>query len=760
MALYLGAADYLTYQTSGLSDTTCTITFWFRQIADGNYVVSFDGGDWAQYRVTTGSQVGMDVGTPGGSSAFTATAYTNGDWAFGAIVLNGSTWVAYRGDLSGALESASGNLGTPNFTQLHIGYSSFAEEWDGDIAGIKIWNNVALSEAQILQERMSYWPSRLEGLYAWLPLRNLTERETDYSGLGNDLEEVGILVQATTDPPVGWIHTNGRLLAPAVVTSQSMTTDGDFADRLTSTAGTFTLASNWSWCGWIKPTTLAGTPKHGFGLYTNFAPIQGVTYWDSLSTTALFWSSEGVYEDFPGGQLSGGGWVFFGASHDDTAGQTTLYRKNEEGTLQSVVVTDASYAGSWNEFVVGGHGTFGGDGGIPGSYAFLKMWTAALSPTDMATEASYGNPQRAADLDRFYALQTLATYLDDTGGSNYDLTNTGTAWTMDPDGPNLDLDPSAFSGVGATTVPSFQASASGTLTLEGAGATAVPSFQASSSGALSFEGIGLVATAPFQVAGTGNNTLNYTGSANVALAAFQVNASGLMLNNPWHRGAIESLYGHVLVFTSWTNLKGIAVARDLDDTIQYEEYVDFYKIFLLDAQFVWHTVIFKGAIPQATDYTTQLQNDLDKYDFEFNYYNVSNQRLSPWLYDVNASAGIEKVLGVSLRKSAPGGSVELGTEIDPLVVIPVQSTTPVVTSVSASVANQTFLASNADRKGATIQNDSSAILFLKLGATASPTSYTVRMVSQAYYEVPYGYTGRVDGVWDAAAGAARITELT
>ena len=63
---------------------------------------------------------------------------------------------------------------------------------------------------------------------------------------------------------------------------------------------------------------------------------------------------------------------------------------------------------------------------------------------------------------------------------------------------------------------------------------------------------------------------------------------------------------------------------------------------------------------------------------------------------------------------------------------------------------------NAARKGATIHNDSTQILYVKFGTTASATSYTVKMVADAYYEVPFGYTGRIDGIWASANGNARV----
>jgi hypothetical protein len=95
--------------------------------------------------------------------------------------------------------------------------------------------------------------------------------------------------------------------------------------------------------------------------------------------------------------------------------------------------------------------------------------------------------------------------------------------------------------------------------------------------------------------------------------------------------------------------------------------------------------------------------------------------------------------------------------------VPVKETraaTATVTSVADTASSTTLLASNASRLGASITNDSSARLYVKLGTTASATDYTVSLAQNDYYEVPFGYTGRIDGIWasDPNAGAARITE--
>jgi hypothetical protein len=84
----------------------------------------------------------------------------------------------------------------------------------------------------------------------------------------------------------------------------------------------------------------------------------------------------------------------------------------------------------------------------------------------------------------------------------------------------------------------------------------------------------------------------------------------------------------------------------------------------------------------------------------------------------------------------------------------------VTSSVAGSVSSVVLLPSNGIRLGATVYNDSNALLYVKLGGTASLTDFTIKLFPLSYYEVPYGYTGEIDAVWSAANGFARIDELT
>ena len=107
------------------------------------------------------------------------------------------------------------------------------------------------------------------------------------------------------------------------------------------------------------------------------------------------------------------------------------------------------------------------------------------------------------------------------------------------------------------------------------------------------------------------------------------------------------------------------------------------------------------------------------------------------------------------------GTVSVGNFPSTQATTPAGNATATLTNVNDSASSVTLLSANSARKGATIHNDSTAILYVKFGTTASTTSYTVKMVADAYYEVPFDYTGRIDGIWASdASGAARVTEIS
>lgn len=83
------------------------------------------------------------------------------------------------------------------------------------------------------------------------------------------------------------------------------------------------------------------------------------------------------------------------------------------------------------------------------------------------------------------------------------------------------------------------------------------------------------------------------------------------------------------------------------------------------------------------------------------------------------------------------------------------------TSVAATGADQTILASNANRLGGSVFNDSTAIFYLLLSnATSSATAFTAKLIPNDYYEIPANYTGVLKGFYASATGNARVTEYT
>ena len=98
-------------------------------------------------------------------------------------------------------------------------------------------------------------------------------------------------------------------------------------------------------------------------------------------------------------------------------------------------------------------------------------------------------------------------------------------------------------------------------------------------------------------------------------------------------------------------------------------------------------------------------------------------------------------------------------------VAALKSSTGTKTSVNSGTSSVTILASNAARKGASISNTDANILYLDLsGGTASATSFTVALgagnTNPTYFEVPFGFSGAIPGIWAAdGTGAALVTEF-
>lgn len=107
----------------------------------------------------------------------------------------------------------------------------------------------------------------------------------------------------------------------------------------------------------------------------------------------------------------------------------------------------------------------------------------------------------------------------------------------------------------------------------------------------------------------------------------------------------------------------------------------------------------------------------------------------------------------------------LATDLNGRVMVSQKAATATLASVSTSTTSATLISANSARIGATITNEAATVLFVKFGTTASATSYVVSLAGAAaapysYYEVPAGYTGRIDGILASSTGTARVTEIT
>lgn len=86
-------------------------------------------------------------------------------------------------------------------------------------------------------------------------------------------------------------------------------------------------------------------------------------------------------------------------------------------------------------------------------------------------------------------------------------------------------------------------------------------------------------------------------------------------------------------------------------------------------------------------------------------------------------------------------------------------TTATGSAVAAATASTTLIAANTSRAGASVFNNSSADLYLKMGTAAGATSFTAILGGSAYWETPFGYKGIITGAWASAAGSAHVSEV-
>lgn len=82
-----------------------------------------------------------------------------------------------------------------------------------------------------------------------------------------------------------------------------------------------------------------------------------------------------------------------------------------------------------------------------------------------------------------------------------------------------------------------------------------------------------------------------------------------------------------------------------------------------------------------------------------------------------------------------------------------------VSRVATSTTTAALFAAAGTRiRGRTIFNESSVVLYVKFGATASATDYTVQIGAGGYFELPVDtYGGVVHGILASGTGSAQCT---
>lgn len=132
-----------------------------------------------------------------------------------------------------------------------------------------------------------------------------------------------------------------------------------------------------------------------------------------------------------------------------------------------------------------------------------------------------------------------------------------------------------------------------------------------------------------------------------------------------------------------------------------------------------------------------------------------------------ASINIDQVGGDTV--SAANTARTTSTKVIPVQIVDQSgnvtdtvSTTAAVTTVDDTASSVSLLAANLVRKGVVIHNNSTSILYIKYGATATTASggYTYKIPADGTFEMlDHIYTGAIDGIWSAnSTGAASITE--
>jgi hypothetical protein len=116
------------------------------------------------------------------------------------------------------------------------------------------------------------------------------------------------------------------------------------------------------------------------------------------------------------------------------------------------------------------------------------------------------------------------------------------------------------------------------------------------------------------------------------------------------------------------------------------------------------------------------------------------------------------IQGATLSLDASG--VEIKNDSGNPIPTSVAVRTPTTTSVASSATSVTVLASNANRRGISIANDSTSILRLSYATPATSANAFIVMQpgSFLWLDQQLMITGTIYGIWATANGTAQVTE--
>lgn len=218
-----GTADALYRSVSFPSTTTVSASFWFYRIGDTNTFADLllmrnDGySAWSLLGMDSDGTTLRHEDANGGTNGLLSVANT---WYHCGLSKSGANVTVYIDGTSNITRTNATNPtvtgvtygGVGNWGQASLG----TEIFDGRMAAMKIWDGVALTQAELQQEQWFYMPVRTANLWHWNPLLNIVGDFTvDFSGSGNTFTAGGTLT-AEDGPPIAWRMQRSRVWPLAV----------------------------------------------------------------------------------------------------------------------------------------------------------------------------------------------------------------------------------------------------------------------------------------------------------------------------------------------------------------------------------------------------------------------------------------------------------------------------------------------------------------------------------------------------------------